>query len=280
MVLLKATYTGGDQALTVSSLNGFPPPAPITWVILTPGANDLTSQFQAFAPAFEATKFNCTAVAYQSNHVIFHCLRTGQDSFGWVGAYDLGNKLPLGAGGTGKVRSFLSVWNQPASRWCTVHTAEYLGDVPIASFALQFPHGTQNGNSDYLVTLQSPVGPATAGSLSTIDVSTVWNTAWGPQPAGFAQGEPISQYGDHYLMTAQPGDLFSIQGGEFVRLVQKIFSEPVGGGARHRARPELFQPAAGERWSAIAGLVQCVGLWAPGDGRRPIPPLYVVGVCG
>ncbi len=50
----------------------------------------------------------------------------------------------------------------------------------------------------------------TFGSLTTISVTSSWNAAWGPIPPGYAPGEPVSQYPDNFLQTAQPGDMFQI----------------------------------------------------------------------
>jgi hypothetical protein len=89
---------------------------------------------------------------------------------------------------------------------------------------MQWPHGGDVGQGPYSVKLKTAISSAAAGSLTTIDVESAWNTAWGTPPAGFQPGEPLSAFEDHFLMPVEPGDILELATGEYVKLVQKISS--------------------------------------------------------
>lgn len=220
--IVKITLTGNDQPVTTGAEGSNPPRASYSLDVLTlESGNDFVSQLKAVNPQFDSTKFNCGFRAYQAGHLIFSCRRYQQDSFAWIGAYDLGNKLPLSSGGNGKVGALIKMWEQPNSRWCTEHSYEYMGDVPISSWATQ----SIKGSDSYKITLVNSMPVAAAGSLTQVQVTSTWDQAWGEAPAGYQPGEPLSpstaSYRDHFLSTLEPGDILS-SNGEYMRVAQKI----------------------------------------------------------
>ncbi len=224
LVLLKITYTGNDKA-SASGLNGgIPVAAPLSIVNLTPAPNTITKQVKDFDPTFDITKFGCgIGGSNMGGYIGLGCARGIQDSFGWIGAYDLGNKLPLSAGGTGKLHAFVPHYAQTGSRWCTNHTGEFLGGAPVIAIHNQFTKGGL-GASPYRVTLTNSLpGGVAAGSLTTAKVTSAWDPAWGAQPSGWEPGEPLALELDHYLMDVQVGDVF-VHGGEYMKIAEKISS--------------------------------------------------------
>jgi uncharacterized protein (TIGR03437 family) len=221
LAVVKVTYTGNDQPITSGQVAGNPPPAPMSVVNLTPSPNTLTAQLRAYAPSLT---FACDIDGYQAGYLAISCRKGYQDTYAWIGAYDLGNKLPLGSGGTGHVKGLIKMWEQPASRWCGQHTHEYLGNVPVFSYATQvFKGGGLPGDGPYQVTLTSPMASAIGGDLTTVTVSSAWDYSWGSPPSGYQPGEPLSPVDDHFLMPAQVGDVFAVDG-EWMVLEQKISS--------------------------------------------------------
>ena len=224
LTIVKGTYTGNDQTIAANTATP-QPAAPATFSVLTPSPNNtLTQLLQAYDPSFDPTKFGCEAMGVQANYMLIACLRSIQDSYSWLGVLDLGNQLPIGGGGTGRVIAFVKMWEKAGSRWCGNHSFDFISDVPVMSISTQDLKGAYTfGAGPYLVNLTTPMTATTRGALTTINVSSGWDSTWGTLPSGYQAGEPLSANPDHFLMTAQVGDLFYLDG-EVVEIVQKLSS--------------------------------------------------------
>jgi hypothetical protein len=284
----KFTYTGNDIPVAGGMQAAYTVVDMLGSTIGVPGAN-LTDLAAAFNSNFDPSVYqNCRFTTFQTHYLLFACYRNDsntQNSYGWVGAYDVGNALPLGSGGNGHIVAMTTTYANQGSRWCGNHTNDYLGDVPVLSFATsqlddqaigQGPYlttlsanlpaassavattGTLNGTTSvtvangsgistgmyvygYGVTFGTTVAgisgnsitlssaavasqsgvPLTFGVLTTVGVGSTWNAAWGTPPAAYQAGEPVSLYADHFLQTAQPGDIFQMDN-ENIMLYTKI----------------------------------------------------------
>ena len=190
-VLLKGTYTGGDAAAEPGAV------VAMKWENLTPGANTIDQLIAAFNPSFDRTQFNCALSNLVGDYAVFSCRRSGQDSYGWIAVLDLGNRQPIGQGGTGRVVAAAQSYASPSSRWCGLHSIEPLIGVNWIGWTPKNLTGNQLGFGPYTVTLQSSL-PAAAGNM-TIRVSGE------PEPA---------------LMDAAVGDVFWATGSQGTDLLK------------------------------------------------------------
>ena len=211
--LAKYTYTGGDDPS--NTVPGSSPPEANFTVVDMLGStsstlgSDLNALAQAYAIAhgtsINTSLYPCGFSELQSHYVAFTCRRGNQNSFGWWGVYDLGNGLPLGSGGNGQVVALTPMWQEPGARWCTQHTDEFLGNVPIFSIAVDTAFGSGTGMGPYLSALN--------GGMDDSQTSLVLTSSWtfgGSPPTGWAAGEPLSQYPDNYLMNYAIGDYVTV----------------------------------------------------------------------
>lgn len=221
--IVKWVYTGRDDP--ARNVGSNPQQSPHTVVDFLGGA-DLTALAHAFNPALDVNKFPCVAIGMQSHYAILQCARGYQNSYSWVGVFDMGNGLPLGSGGNGHMIAMAPEWARSGSRWCGDHSYEFLGSVPVYSFALHSLSGATSapydGGGPYTSILAGSVPSANAGDLTTISVTSSWDSQdWGATPGQFTPGEPVSVNPDHFLQTAQAGDVFSINS-EIVRVRAKL----------------------------------------------------------
>jgi uncharacterized protein (TIGR03437 family) len=196
-VLVKGAYTGNDAAQPPGSL------VPMNWVNLTPPGSTIPQLIHQFDPTFDPALYSPQLSFITSHYAVYKALRAGQDTLGWLAVLDLGNSQPIGSGGTAQIVAAVNVFTAPATRWCSVHTTEFVGHTTWVGFD---PHTMMSGGTvatgPYQVTLLTPL-PASTGAF-TVQVS----------------GEP-----QPYLMNAQPGDVFQIVGGtgwDFLQITQKL----------------------------------------------------------
>ena len=132
------------------------------------------------------------------------CRRGNQDTNAWIGAWDVA---------AAKVVSLWPMWSNPKCRWCTLHASISLGNQQraIAISWQLFKGGYGAGSGPYDMTLQKSVLAAD----NQITVTSAWDPAWGRPPAGWTSGVPTSPEVDHFLMTAEAGDVFTIQNQEY-----------------------------------------------------------------
>lgn len=247
-VLLKLTYSGNDQdcgqpgsgcdAANFSSGNSWPR-FPGTYTNLTPPGFDLDTQITQFGqtvtPPYDNSRFNrCGLLAIQGSYAIFWCLEGSQDTLGWMFAFDLGNRKPIGAGyigsdgNTSQVIAGVPVFARPESRWCGLHTYQTMGADPIQTIETAANHDPLYSVN---ITQSLPAcskalnncSPCPSNPSSKICSSmSVTSTFPGTPPAGWTAGEPTSlanPYGK-YLQNVEVGDYLQ-HGTEVVRIVQK-----------------------------------------------------------
>ncbi|MGH9660452.1 MAG: hypothetical protein ACRD96_18020, partial [Bryobacteraceae bacterium] len=193
-VLLKGTLTGNDQPVGPDGL------LRADWENLTPAT--VGPLIKAFASDFDPNRFSCYVYAIVTNHAVFACLYSEQASLGWIAVLDLGNRKPIGSGGTGKFIAAASTYSSPNARWCGLHSLEPLGDIDWIGWTPHIPWYGREGFGPYTVTLRSELrsGPG----MSTIQVS----------------GEPSPRIQD-----ALAGDVFYVgpnQSYDLLRIVEKI----------------------------------------------------------
>jgi hypothetical protein len=215
--LAKLTLTGNDAPVTIGNVGaGAPPPASFTVSILTPYPNTLYAALQAYAPELA---WSCSGDGYQNGYLMVSCRVGPQDTFAWFGAYNLGNKLPLGSGGTGAVVAMFKMWENPASRWCTDHTYEYTGNINLLSHAMQTPKGNASnwpntaGDGPWEVTLLTNMTAQSPGTTTAIQVTSVYDAGWGTVPPAYVTGDPVSVPVPHYIMHVAVGDFISFSNG-------------------------------------------------------------------
>jgi uncharacterized protein (TIGR03437 family) len=187
-LLLKGIYTGNDSAAPPSSFAQF------SWQNLTP-LGSIESQIQSLNPGFNPKTYSCLLYSIVNHFAIFNCLQGDQGSMGWLAALDLGNKQPMGQGGTGRMVAAANSFGNPNTRWCGIHSLEPISSINWIGWTPAI------GPQPYTVTLQSAL-PASAG-VFTIQIS----------------GEPAPR-----LMDAAAGDVFQLTGSagfDFLRILQK-----------------------------------------------------------
>lgn len=269
-VYVKLTYTGNDKecgeagstcsaAIPYGTEGERWPRAPFTYTNLTPCLNTCTDpatedysldqQMLRYTASksfkYSETDFpNCGISAVQGTHAIGMCSSGQQDSYMWMFAFDLGNKLPIGSGYAGthgntqQIMGAVPMFNRTHSRWCTHHTYQNPQYDGIAVPEMQIEK-----IGPFQVTLNTtlPACSKASGTCSacpsvtvdgydytgknwcaTIDVTSSWNGGWGAAPAGYATGDPLSTLTTpfHWLRSAEVGDLFA-HGGEFLKILQK-----------------------------------------------------------
>jgi len=206
---IKYTYTGADNpANNIPASGGTPAQTPYTAVDLL-GGGDIATMAHAFKSEFDPSLFPCTMDGYQGGYFLFSCRRGNQDSYGWTGVYNPGNGLPLGSGGNGRIIALTKMWANTGSRWCGIHTYEYMGQTPISSYAVSNLYSNNNGIGPYNAVLGTTMSDVSSGTTS-ITLSSAWDGSWGTTPGSFASGEPVSTFLDHWLQTSQVGDIVKI----------------------------------------------------------------------
>ena len=197
-VLLKGTYTGNDVAAPAGST------AALKWVNLTPAGSTIPELIKQFDPEYDPTKFQPTLGLMTNGYFVYRGWKTGQDSLAWLAVFDVGNGEPIGSGGTGKIVAATRAFAAPNTRWCGLHTVEFVGHQNWFGWdAITATSGGNDATGPFQVKLASDL-PASTGRF-TIQVS----------------GEPTP-----YVMDTAVGDVFQIAGApspgwDFVRIVSK-----------------------------------------------------------
>lgn len=215
-ILAKVTYTGcTTPAGGVDTACNQNTAVTVTVSNLTPGAaNSLWKQERAFDSNLDPSKHKCSADAIQKSYVVMSCKRSDQDSYAWVFIYDLGNKLPLGSGGTGSIVAATATWKRTTYRWCGLHGLEDVGHAHVAAMEAKDITGGGVGHGPWDVTLQTTMNGT--DSSTTIDVTSSC-------PGGFPScvtGDPVGPNAEEWLMGVAVGDAF-VAGSEYMKITTK-----------------------------------------------------------
>lgn len=204
------TYSGDGQEKSAGHRAEF-----TSAQILVGGVDSLVVGVKAFVQAnashypflFDDTKFTgCGPVEVQGDYLLLLCRRGVQDTFAWVAAYRISTQAIVAA---------TPMFATPSARWCTQHYHDPVGNQGVVVEFTQQSKNTGVGNGYYITKLNGAID----ATQTTIQVTS---TCTGSTCAGHVDGEPVSvTYDDNYLMPAEVGDVFLVNNGEYIRIVQK-----------------------------------------------------------
>jgi hypothetical protein len=201
-IINRGTYSGDFSPVPQPQF------ASVLWErFFTGSANDL---MKAFNPDFDPTRFGCN-LTVRGQYGLLTCGSSIQDSYGWVGIMDMGNRMPIGSCGSDPTQcphmiASAKTYDSPVSRWCGLHVTQIIDGAPVVSIGFHSLDGDPNyayGTGPYYSLTTSPVKAA----------DTVINI----------NGEPQSNGPDTHLVDAQPGDLFVFTDtNETIQIVAKM----------------------------------------------------------
>ncbi|MCU1234420.1 MAG: hypothetical protein JWP63_2387, partial [Candidatus Solibacter sp.] len=201
-ILTRGAYSGDYSAVST------PQPAPLVWETFFAGsANDL---MKSFNPDFDSSRFGCN-LAVRGAYGLLTCGAGIQDSYGWLGVLDMGNRAPIGSCGANSTQcphmiASAKTYDNPATRWCGIHNVQLIDGAPLVSLTVH----SMDGNGGPFV----GSGPYYSQTTSAIGSS---------DPVIAVSGEPRSTAADSYLVDAQVGDLFLFTDtNEVIRIVAKL----------------------------------------------------------
>lgn len=193
------------------------------------GSNKIGDLIQAAFPSFDKTLFSCSVTSYNVNRYILGACRLGnQDTYSWAWVYDLGNKLPLGAGGNGAmIAAFPTFSSATKIAWGTLHASHVTLDTSWAAMQNTVNKEDTPGNQKLYSTFDA-WWTGSAWSATTlpnnasvrIRLTSAWNGAWGSTPGSFQSGDPVSStQSPHWLQKLGIGNqLFVNQGAEHLEI--------------------------------------------------------------
>jgi hypothetical protein len=201
----------------------------VTCTNLTPASqgSDVQSLMSAFVqrnfnppPSLSVNKFGCGLTGIQNERILLGCTESGQDSLGWLAVIDPAKAAPTCSAASNCVIAAQNTWAVAPARWCSMHTAFYMGTTDMYWVAGRFLQdsgrpgdglyqaaitsgGMQAGGFD--ICPQNGIDPAIAGH-SACSTITVDGEPRDTSPHGSETGAPGE------LQNAQPGDIFSVDG--------------------------------------------------------------------
>jgi hypothetical protein len=214
---------------------------PTKWKIscknLTPASqgSDLVSLISTFVQrnfttpsSLSVTRFGCFITGIQNERILLGCNESGQDTLGWLGVIDPSKATPVCSAANNCVIAAQNTWATAPARWCTLHTAFYMGETDLYWVAGRFlQDGGQPGDGLYQTTITS--GALNASGLDICPQNSIDATVAGHSNCStvIVNGEPrdTSPHGTETgapgeLQNAQAGDIFSVDG-EMTRVLVK-----------------------------------------------------------
>jgi len=234
-ILAECTVTTNNQPgnLSISCRN------------LTPGTQnkDIGTLMAAFTandnPAFDNTKFGCSAVGVQGSKLVLSCGRSVQDTMAWVAMFDplkVGTAPGcVGGGQPGCIVAAMPTWAKTPARWCTLHTLFISGNTDAVWIAGKYytPYNPpQLGDGPYSSditagtlgaspSIASGTGACPAGSRGCDQVTVDGEPCDASPATGEANGAACPKNPSSvYLQDAQVGDYLSMDN-EILILVAK-----------------------------------------------------------
>jgi hypothetical protein len=178
--------------------------------------NQLMKQFD---PSFDTTLFGCSGdVPSAGGYALIQCNRSIQDSYGWLGILYGGDGRALTANcstndpGCPRVVAAMNVFSAPATRWCSLHSAQMIPGNPLVSITFQELKDPGKGIG---------TAPMATSLAAAIDASQTSITVAG-EPASLATG------GDSVHQDAAVGDYFYI-GDTYERVIITGITQLPGG---------------------------------------------------
>lgn len=212
-VIIKATFTG---SLTNQAQNTI---ASYSCANYTPvSVNTLSTLISSFDSTYwQPTWFQASCgmhgVQVYSGHTyaMVACRRWFQNSPGYLAVVDLGNKEPLGSGGTLSVVAGTTTYGN-ACRWCGHHSTYYIEDQPTM-YWIPEALGPGQDTGAYEVSLTADVISSSATSFSVSG-----------EPA--TSGSNVPPDGGTTLQNAATGDEFYFEDGtnELIQITNKVNS--------------------------------------------------------
>jgi hypothetical protein len=199
-LLVKITYTGNLDEV-----------APRTWAALSavnltkPSEGRALEQLvQRFDSRYNPALFSSFGgVARQGDHILFTSRRHNQDSYGFLGVYDLPSN---------SVIALADVGTSSTTRWCGIHGLGTGPDVPVFSWGAQNLRGDGSTGPWQSLLTEAILSPSQTQIAVSGDPTCTNPTA--------SQCKGASSDSDRFFQNAAPGDLFRI-GDEWIRLAAK-----------------------------------------------------------
>ena len=145
----RGQYSGTYASVNPGSVASF------TWETFFSGSPG--ALLHGFEPSFDASAFACS-FNVGGQYALMNCLRNWQDSYGWVGVVDMGNRQPIGNCGSDPAKcphviAAAKVYEHPSTRWCGLHNIQLLPGalVGLTTHGITGPDGILGAGPYYSI---------------------------------------------------------------------------------------------------------------------------------